>query len=493
MAKIILLNKVQIDGWGDFQHFLDIYHAMNTHERMKNNKYISFLCAPLRAKELEEKINHYNNSQHSENTKLQDFYIVPHNDTNFHEKKEVQQHFAECEQILIISFYNFPNTDEFLTHCKPNVIVKYIGEHEREEVFTSDITKITTTSGEKIQNPIASYSMGLSKSKNIYGIKLDIPTNDSDPWEIIRKNDPQFFENLLTLTKSTNIEHFVEANFFMPCYFNNIFPFLRFLLLLAINDSLPEKNIVLSFSGAAKPMCRNIEDIFTGKNPDLKFFKTSHVKEIRLIGNDSQSYPVNPQGTKIIYIVHSFYVSNESYRAIYKTKPLLAAVSGDNTLELTIANKILPFYVSTNFKNKKDTNIALFENAKKLSRGDKNDLLIFLNFEKFQKFVQHLYNDELIEEFKRLDLIVMSQQWQEVAAHIIKNYNFYDKLEAIFNDKVSNIEATKHTHAIQMWNQPRIQPENNSNNNNNNNNNNNSNNTKDSSDGNNAKQAYSVR
>lgn len=438
MPKIILLNDIQGDGTGDFSHLADIYKALRNNPKMRDYSFIPvILCANNQYKKIEARLKRLEIP----------IYFLGERVAPLHQNESLQQHLADAEQVIKISSNNFM-IDEYKKYCRPTVVYKFIGEHEQPAF------------GPGSEN-ILSRSLGLSEG--FCGIKL---TNNerlevSAALVSMSKSDPAFVGSVLQHSKERDAESFAQHNDLIPAYFNKWDDFSKFLMLVSINQKLPnERNISLYLSGdlgnlvgiiTAIQGTENFSELKKTSQNDIwnsefscnfrykanvKRIKDSNIKQIEIIEPGSSAplvFPVNAKGTRTISIYYGFEVTNAAYNAIYQQAPY-AGISGDNTFEIAISNKVFPIYHSTNNMMKRASLYALHKIISQLELPEKvkeNYLLYFSESDNF--FTRN--NESLVEKFKLLDFPAMIQYWPAVADHLIKNHNFYDRLENIFFEK----------------------------------------------------------
>ncbi len=175
--------------------------------------------------------------------------------------------------------------------------------------------------------------------------------------------------------------------------------------------------------------------------PKVVFFNDVHSDGK---GDPVTIYPLNANGVRTIQVFSGFRLSDAGFNAVFEAASFIAGVSGDNTFERTISNKLLPFYWSSNPDLKKATSVSLSHIVKeRLKSMDipvevKRDLETYFSYEKFSDFVNFFRwkEDELaaLSQFPDIDLIAMSQAWKQIAQYLIEHHNFYDKLLTIFSE-----------------------------------------------------------
>lgn len=420
MLKAILVNQIMMDGLGDFTHLIDIYIALKNNPQLENFEFIVVVDTILR-------------EPHGFREKLEKIgitkYFIGNRKDNLHEIPELQQHFKEATQIIEISAHGF-NLEKYLPYINKNkTVFKRISEHESIDPWPKEgVDKITI------------FSMGLGK--DTYGIKLKpvVKIEECDAYSIIEKNDSDFFESLLRYTNSKNVSELIENNIFIPAYFSKKYPLVVFLTLLILNDKIPnDKNIVMYVSGDTRGLLKDLKYYFARCWNNM----SSKVNKIQLMENGSKGPELIGQFDnnllKQITIMTGYWLTDASYQVIYQCASLLTAVSGDNTLEMSIAHKKLPYYWSTNFGLKKQTLVGLkkivsdYLDSKNVDESLKEAFKIFFDYDTLYEINEGTPINSIINSsYKNLDFTSMAEIWPEIAQHIIENYNFYNKLPNIF-------------------------------------------------------------
>lgn len=422
MKKIILNCYVVLDGIGDFQHLLDIIVFLKSKDTQSEYEYIPTVSCDRESlvPVLKDRL---------EKAGVNRFYISSAFDFKeiFSDDKSLRQDLSEAVQFIRVSsdFHN-----PFHEFINPQAVIKFIGEHERNAVSQEH----------------SSFSLGLSDTT--YGIKLeDLPEiNPSEAFKIFSENDAVFSEHLLSSTQSKDASDLFSHHILIPAYFNKLIPFYRMLLLLVVNATWPDKNIIVNASGrAVKDLNDQIKSFF-----GEAFLQDSRIKEIKIVNQSPSTTTVrsvNPEGSQTIYIFNGYKISDKSYRAMYQ-QAKFAGASGDNTFELAISAKALPYYHSTNYSSKKKTlkslnNIISAKMA--LPEKVKQDFLTY--FENLPDWCElsAYYADEkkevalISEKFKALDLSKMIEAWPAISRFLIQHFNFYNNLESIIaGNKVQN-------------------------------------------------------
>lgn len=452
--KIVLFAHIHTDGKGDFQHLYDIAGAIKQKFASQNVQvYAVVNCSWWPVEEFESRLK----------TLDIDGYFIGKGDDPLWENQQLQKHLKNADQIFQISFQGFENRDKYSPYINPNALLKYIGEHECiDPLFYPKFT----INGKK--ENLANTPMGLSPGT--YGIKLKRQNSgpQQEPFTVIRNNDPDFFNSLLTHTHSPDLDEFKRKNFFVPAYFSKMLPFVRLVTLLAINTKFSANIDTAIFLSTRARLEQIKEDLEWQVSQEyFKSFDTS-VSAIAIFDSKTAEpviISLNENGGRVIRIFTGYFLTAPSFDAIFKASSLICGVSGDNTFELAITYKKLPFYFSTNHGMKEKSLAAISEIIKQqmaLTGQVKSDLLLFFDPKILRSFVNLIRPDfeakKAISAFQDLDLIAMAKVWPQIAEYIIENHNFYDRLIGIVNAgltpsaSISNGVGNYHYHTIsQQW------------------------------------------
>lgn len=211
------------------------------------------------------------------------------------------------------------------------------------------------------------------------------------------------------------------------------------LILLFYHQSLGATRIFLS--GSAKIfLARDLRDAFVVCQEGNR---DTTIKQIELYNEKDKSthiYPLNPQGNRHLRIITEIFLTTPSFNALFSCASFMAGVSGDNTFELAVAHKKLPFYWSTNSGLKRGTIEGLQQiiedhsDEMTIAEETKKDLLTFFNYENLENFTNYhwRYLNPLVSQFKNINLFSMAEAWHKIAEYITKNYNFLDRLQGVF-------------------------------------------------------------
>lgn len=195
MPKCIVFNNVNKDGVGDNTHFMGIINKLIKNPRFSNvqfipvvyRKYISDSARSM----FQEKLESLGLT----------FYLGDKRSIPGVESPLIQD-LNTADQVLVFSFdgNSFDNQNEdclmyfYGKDLKPNIPIKYIGEHETEIYDPEkDLTKPKPTNR-------YNRSMGLSKQlksgNRTYGIKItDTPAESKANWDLIGESDPKLWLN----------------------------------------------------------------------------------------------------------------------------------------------------------------------------------------------------------------------------------------------------------------------------------------------------------
>lgn len=428
MPKIIFLNGVNDDGMGDFYHFVDIYTALKTNPKFDDYEFICLIaCYPHQYTSIKKQLDELQINP--------DHYVLGLWSSfreEFLKNEKIVKHFSEAEQILQISYSNFPSIEEYLNLNK-KASYKFIPEHEFGN-FSRPGSKG------------AVYSLGLGS--DCLGVKLKAISRLT-PYEAMagmQKAGSDFPNILLENTESKDIKEFVDKNFLIPAYFNKMRNFLSFLYLLGANETgLVNKDLAVFVSGAGlrekeygesfekelkkrEPKLNDLSDFAFWFRIDSSILKETSINKVELIENGKQPVVlrINPEGSRKIRVFYGYFLDKESYQATYR-QAFIAGVSGDNSLELAISCQTLPWYCSTNSTRKINTNLALVD----LINRNIMDEKIKKDFERFF-FNKSAQSTESTKD--QLDLPNMALYWMAVAEYLIRNRNFYNELERIMLD-----------------------------------------------------------
>jgi hypothetical protein len=452
MAKTILFVSVEDDGVGDFSHLADIYAYMRRTPSLHDHEVVPIVGYGFKhsVKEVEK----FRAALKAINDK--DYFLYPAfspdsgsasrpyvgygifygtgcvsyrigSTPEFTSNVLIQQHLSEATQIIIISSSSLIPLPAMRQYARPEVIFKFIAEHEKEYSFPD----------------VLHYPLGLGDEA--YGIKIKTLQKISlaAACEIFALQDPEFNQALLDAADCKNVKDYCLNNMLIPAYFSEFQPALQFITLLARNQKLASTtNLHIYLSGKSAQV---LQEIFSQAS-SIKKLKNTNLKQIVLLakGKEQDIFTLNPEGTRSVTIFVGFNLNDASYFAINQ-QAVISGVSGDNSFELA-AGLSLPYYHSTNFCNKRaslQTLEKICDDLSTLPEQIKADFKTFFSsLEVWNEERDMLGNkqiSEVAEQFKVLDLPGMFEHWHLFAAYLQQHYNFYDKLaDIILTNTVKN-------------------------------------------------------
>jgi hypothetical protein len=461
MPKIILFSYIEPDGIGDCTHLIEIYNELvsnPTYKDLNVSVIVSSDSIDIRKKFaklpcLSKYFFYLGDGQDPE----------PDADETTPEKirETLSQDLKDADQFITISSRHstaFKGIRRYANLINPQALFKHITEHEGDDTVFDERFSV--------------YRMGLSSG--CLGIKLrpTPKTEIADAVNTIKKNDPGFSDILVNSTESKDIEDFLDKNLLIPAYFNRKDDFVRFLLFLAMNEIMPQKDIAIYLSGGQlnrEPVGDEIiysDSRFFGKHWQSyisyniikeiifswKIFENTDIKQIEIIErgkNKKITREMNNQnGKRNVRIYCGFCISDNSYNALFQSAKMVG-ISGDNTVEKAINCGVLFYYYSTNFhfKSRFLAEIASIVEQTDLDDQIKKDLLLFFNPREFDEFALPRTgggrDQAAMEKFRKLNLIRMIEAWPIINAHIVRKYNFFDNLpEVILGTETPRLSAT---------------------------------------------------
>lgn len=399
MKKWHLFNTVLTDGQGDFSHFVDICMALKNDPGLHDVQLIPVIGIDGydldKLQRIKNKLMSLNSTEH---------YCFFTFLTSFNTYHPLALSLKESEQVLFISADALYPVCQF--YIPPGALIKIINEHEGERFF-------------KIPNS-NKYPLGLGEK--CYGIKIsELPKRTLDEaGAIIREYDPHFYNRLLKQTNANSFQELYDKNLVIPAYFNKFYNgFAKFLTLLVIqvlHGSSPQ-GLVIYYSGKNlfKSSGYNIYDLAADLNIRIECIR------------DDKVVVVNPNSERTVKIFIGAYICDQSYDALFSCAEIVG-VSGDNTLESSVAHQVLPFYMSTNFDIKRPT----LEMLQKISQqpeipisGEARD--------SFNVYFDPSYymEEHFILKSKHLNLFEMMKNWPIIASYLKEHRNFYSHLKDI--------------------------------------------------------------
>lgn len=438
MPTYVLFNTIHDDGTGDFTHFEEIMKALLANPRFSGVEFIPIVSFAPSGKDS----NYLSIKDKMEALGIPFYYGKNEDHQGFIADATLQSRLAEAEQIISISMDNI--SPLYMPYFKKDILIKGIGEHEG---LVDSALKNT-------------HGLGLANGRQ--GIKI----NDCKLMEahtalsIISENDHAFSEKLLKNTSSPDFNLFISKNSVIPAYFNQDMQFMSFLHFIGSNHSLSkEKDLIVYHSGTS------LVDFLSKKQVMAELLKGSNIKRVEIIKRDGSLPEVietNPLGSQNIKIFSGFYLSDASFNAIYQLANI-AGVSGDNTFERCVSMNILPYYYSTNFKNK-IPGLRALQYITQLSEVEispeaRQSFNIYFDFRELcvhTAIRQYLTGEAnrpaaKLDKFPDLNVPKMIESWPKITAYLRQHKNFYNNLEHIVLEnlpaKALPVPSTQNQHA----------------------------------------------
>jgi hypothetical protein len=431
MPRYIVFVTVKSDGVGDFTHFEDIIRALTNNHRFDDVNFFLVVHIENRGSRSNFDSLYANLLKrtlalgHQFSFGVKDQHLEAIDIASKYEDDQLGQALREATQAIIISYDKVFSLYE--PYLKRNILIKYISEHDshvnRHDIFVlpDDMCKYP--------REFMIRGMGLASTPKSHGIKVkEIPRLSTDAaFQVIQTHDPLFLAQALACTKTENHTALKRDNIIIPAYFTEDFSFAYFISILVNNATIhQEKNIIIYHSGT------DFNEIYKTRYGSLveSVLTKLPIANIEVFepGNETPTmqFQGSDQASINIKIFTGFYISNSSYQALYQIAPF-AGVSGDNSFELAVSTKTLPFYWSTNapFKEKLFDALKAISNmnALPLTRKTRDSFGLFFSLCKTT-------NEEL-EQYKEIDFQEIILAWPLIAHYIKSYHNFYDKLEAI--------------------------------------------------------------
>jgi len=440
MPKYAVLNTVVGDGMGDFTHFLDIMQALRSNPLYKDVEFVPVVSFQTRSSIITP-----NKVKREENTQIGKVRVQKSLDTlgypyilgidsEEHEElassEEAKNLLHDADQVIVISSDQDRLLDLYCPLMKAGIPIKLIAEHEAAIGVSDNIETITP------EECIIDASLGLAPISS--GIKVsEVPElSATAAWQVIKENNPEFVEQVLTSSHSESVEAFQSNHVIAPAYFNKNEDFITFLHRLGVMQSnFKDKDFAIYHSG---------NDLIRYLTPSViksitNAFRNTSIKEIQII-NPGDNKPItikgNPNGTQSIAVYSGFYLKDPAFDALHQLSDI-AGVSGDNTFERCISMNILPFYWSTNPNAKAETLRALINITAMpelpLSDKARQSFESFFSPEDYKKNAREMYNvrSPSNSNLSHIDLSVMIKEWPVVCDYIKKHKNFYHELDRI--------------------------------------------------------------
>ncbi|MCH9689505.1 MAG: hypothetical protein K0U24_02310 [Gammaproteobacteria bacterium] len=222
MPTYVVFCYVNSDGVGDFTHYADIMQKL---ERYQVIQWVSVILFSARGKDdnylrIQDKLRdnkgivYYGKDDEHRDIFTQDTLLI--------------EHLNHAEQAFCIS-YEGNLMSLYASYLKPNIPVKYIGEH--------GVVLYAEALGSEEKSPYhVNRSLGLSETdyygNPCQGIKLlDLPLEASfqTQWAHIAAADPAFSARVLACTDSLDATVLQHHHVFMAAYFNHGCDFFEFL------------------------------------------------------------------------------------------------------------------------------------------------------------------------------------------------------------------------------------------------------------------------
>lgn len=429
MPKYLIFNTVKSDGVGDFKHFEDIVKALNSCSYFTDVEFL--LIVNYQPRHNDEAL--YESLRARISALGHNFIfgtLTEHRDWIFdHFMDDIIDNFADVSQAIIISY------DDIFTMYEPylpkNMLLKYVSEHDAEtNQFNSIVFPELMVS---CRREMHVRGMGLSRKHRTYGVKikdLEQLTVD-DALRVLQLIVPDFLDTLIKATGVADEFELIRKYVIVPAYFNYNHALVYFLQVLAANPGFAkDRDIIIYQSGSNLTVLGDMEYTYI-ENLLLSISGIS----TQVYAADNLDKPLEYLGlgksSVKILVFSGFRIPDLAYQALYFIAPLVG-ISGDNTLELAIETKTLPFYWSTNSTYKGETYqgmIAIVNDSRlKIDATSRVELTKFFNLS------MQVYEE--LDEYFNLDLSILIQAWPVVADYIKENHNFYNKLEGIVCEKL---------------------------------------------------------
>ena len=439
MKNIILFVHVMYDGLGDYSHFVDIYLALRQQKEFKLISIIKY--SSEHEKFIADALKKHGISNH---------HLLLHEKAPNHIKgnKQLQQDLSQSKLLIQVS-HRFSELAEYAVYCPQKTVLLCIGEHEYSYIPANVEPHLK----------VVKFNMGLGKDTN--GIKLcNFPLYTTDKCKKLNEiTDTEFLAKLLN---EQTPEDFFKKNIIVPAYFNKLVAFMRFIFFLGINQSISDKDITIYFSTMQPEMAEFLKDVIDEnlkkwrKHVNL-YLEKSNLKEIVLLDCHEPStteshFPINENGERTIRILSGFWLDSDDYNRLFSIATI-TGVSGDKTLEKAIDYGVLPYYVSTHFREKLATIDAIRQISQTVTLSCTPECVAhfdsYLNKDNFFKFGNEPRIERIISVFpvfEDIDIIAMSKVWPQICDELRKNHNFYDKLVGMVIACTESLEAKEEQH-----------------------------------------------
>lgn len=424
MPKYAFFTTINRDGVGDFSHLEDMLKKLCNDPDYKDIE----LIAMVQFRDGGKESSYQHIAQKVE--KLKEMGITIHYGTeadhkNFQKNEDITNQLQDVSQVISVSFGQLANNyKRFIKQA----IYKSIGEHETALSNVPDCIKF----GEDYPLGIGDGTYGNYKNIGV-GIKISQPLSLSpeEAWHTIEQNDPVFLNKIYALTNTTNFSEFDSQYILVPAYFTDQFggDINNFIKMLASDNSLNKEIIIYQSGFHMEKMIfehyqKTVSELLIRS---LKQDDNSQINQLEIITPDApiKETGINPKGAKTIKICTGFYLSDQSFGALFSLAKI-AAVSGDNTLEHCMSENVLPYYFSTNHAMKIPTGLKLYRiiNNKKLQ--------IPLEVQQsFEEFLLKSTSSCSTPDYNKINIAEMVKHWPKVTQYLREHHNFYDKMNHI--------------------------------------------------------------
>lgn len=469
--SLTLINFVYHDGIGDFKHFLEFVAYFHN---ILQSKEIELICIVINGHEqgnphslyIEEKLETLRVSH-----KLLIYDSVDGHDDLRQQIKENKslrkqlQHTIGIVDIALNTSYKLV-VQEF---CKEKIPTITIAEIDLYATYDKP-SRISTPSKHIEKSRYQSdhvYIMGLGKNR--VGLKLTegLLNSPQKAWQALEQISDKRIKNLLLghfdeepISQST-ISLFLQNNYFIPGYLQDIDTIFGFISIFAINHKLNAdgKNLIFYLNNYQNLFKKNYYDedteqrysqftdlLFDRDHPWHEVFTNSGIQSITIHNYTGQKPSVElinlNQGGRKITIITGIQLNDTDYQLLYDIPQHFVAASGDNTLENAINHGLL-FLMQYKYQYQTVREIAKIAEQK-------SDIFGF-DDEEIQEF--HAYFGEahhLISyanqkstnaraSLQSIDLVRLSSNMKKVCAYLIEKENFLHHLPEILQTDLEHI------------------------------------------------------
>ncbi len=435
-SKPVVLICAKIDA--DLTRAIDLLRALIESEADPAYDFAAVIyCSPEYSKSITAALSDLHLAEH---------WLVEDPDDTDHIYEEPFKTLAQqVKQIIILPVFaslrlyklaGFPNLDLYIQKCgEDQVPVKQINDHE-------DIPFKNMRSNNR-----AIYPMGLSDKA--YGILLsDLPRkNTAEVLVNIQETAPELVSALLKATQTT-AKTFSDQNLIVPSQLKKTEHFFKYLYLLIANKTLPkEKSICIIMNSCDASFLSYL--IGT-----VSLFAELPYEEIVCIASDGKQITIplhdnldNPG--KTLFILHGAELNADHFTQLCQCTELPVAVDDEAHFESAISAKALPYYARDNVAGHLSIDaMKTFVEQKVETKVDDSkaceELISFLDpVLKDYKFRSKYFDSKQVDSLTKLNLLAMTQAWQQIAKLMCQGSNFYDKLPAILAEqpKVKQLDA----------------------------------------------------